>query len=146
MTSIISILTVEFHFCQSTFIIICSVMPPLFFPNVLLSPIHPEQSVEKKTELFRWDSIPYHTDGYMWFIYTNDCTESIRSLSVYVSADPGDSSTPIPVRVRPGRPSGAATVESKPLFIAERISARQYKSGSILGIYVRSVICAGAYE
>ena len=34
--------------------------------------------------------------------------------------------------------------------IAERISARQYKSGSILGIYVRmyvrSVICAGAYE
>ena len=37
-------------------------------------------------------------------------------------------------------------------IIAERISARQYKSGSILGIrmyartYVRSVICAGAYE
>ena len=39
-------------------------------------------------------------------------------------------------------------------IIAERISARQYKSGSILGIYVymyvrtyvHSVICAGAYE
>ena len=37
--------------------------------------------------------------------------------------------------------------------IAERISARQYKSGSILiyvrmyvCTYVRSVICAGAYE
>ena len=35
------------------------------------------------------------------------------------------------------------------IIIAERISARQYKSGSILGpgyMYVRSVICAGAYE
>ena len=38
-------------------------------------------------------------------------------------------------------------------IIAERISARQYKSGSILGnirmynyTYVRTVICAGAYE
>ena len=31
--------------------------------------------------------------------------------------------------------------------ITESISARQYKSGSILGsTYVRSVICAGAYE
>ena len=40
------------------------------------------------------------------------------------------------------------------LVIAERISARQYKSGSILGFYVRmyvctnvrTVICAGANE